>query len=68
MYYLIAKVKLILSSISNGWLFLSVHNTSTTWNSELNVFIKIWFVGEISNKLRNGLSGTNVYKTLESCW
>ena len=34
---------------------------------ELNVFKKIKFVGELSNKLPNGLSGTNVYKTLESC-
>ena len=37
-------------------------------NSELNVFKKIKFVGEISNKLMNGLFGTNMYKTLESCW
>ena len=37
------------------------------WNSELNVFIGIKSVGEISNKLPNGLFGTNVYKTLESC-
>ena len=33
------------------------------WNSKLNVFKKIWFVGEISNKLPNGLYRTNVYKT-----
>ena len=33
------------------------------WNSKLNVFKKIWFVGEISNKLPNGLCRTNVYKT-----
>ena len=38
------------------------------WNYELNVFKGIKFVGEISNKLPNGLLGTNVYKTLESCW
>ena len=25
-------------------------------------------MGEISNKLPNDLFGTNVYKTLESCW
>ena len=37
-------------------------------NSELNVFKKIEFVAEISNKLPNALFGTNVYKTLESCW
>ena len=39
-----------------------------SWNSELNVFKKIWFVREISNKLPNGLFGINVYKTIESCW
>ena len=38
------------------------------WNSELNVFKKIKFVGEISSYWSNGLSGTNVYKTLPSCW
>ena len=52
----------------NGWLFWSVNYTWMLWNSELNVFVKIWFVGEISSKLSNGLFGTNVYKTLESCW
>ena len=36
-------------------------------NSELNVFKKIWFVGEISNKLSNGLFGTKANKNLESC-
>ena len=35
------------------------------WNSDLNVFKMIWFVGEISNKLPNGLFATNVCKTLE---
>ena len=38
------------------------------WNSELNVFKNIWFFGEISIKLPNGLLRANVYKTLESCW
>ena len=65
-YCLIIKVKFVLSYISNGWLFWSVNHTSIVWNSELNVFKKIWFFGEISNKLRNGLLGTNIYKTLES--
>ena len=37
------------------------------WNSKLNVFKNIWFVGEISNKLPKGLFGTNVYKALEFC-
>ena len=36
-------------------------------NSELNVFKGMKFVGAISNELPNGLLGTNVYKTLESC-
>ena len=67
MYYLITRVKIILSSIYNGWLYLSVNHTSIDWNSKLNIFKKIWFWGEISNRLPNGLFGTNVYKTLESC-
>ena len=39
-----------------------------SWNSEFNAFKKKWFIGEISDKLPNGLFGTTVYKTLESCW
>ena len=57
-----------MSSISNSWLFWSVNHTSLTWNSELNVFKKVWSYGEIPNRLPNGLFGTNVYKTLEFCW
>ena len=38
------------------------------WNSELNVFKNIWFFGEISKKLLNGLLRIYVYKTVESCW
>ena len=38
------------------------------WSSELNVFGKMGFFGEISNSLPNGLFGTNISKTLESCW
>ena len=68
MLFLITKVKFILSSISNGWLFWSVNHTLMVWNSELNVFKNIWFAGEISYKLPNGLFGTKVYKTLASCW
>ena len=68
MLHLTTIVKFILSSISNGWLFWSVNHTLMSENSELNVFKNIWFVGEISNKLPNGLFGTNVYKTFESCW
>ena len=66
--YLITRAKFILFSISSGWLFWSVNDTSTDLNSELNVFKKIWFFGEISNKLPNGLFGTNICKTRESCW
>ena len=66
--YLITRVKFVLSSISNGLLFWSVNHTSMVWYSELNAFKKIWFFGEISNKLPNGLFGTNVCETLESCW
>ena len=38
------------------------------WTSELNVFKNIWLFGEISNRLANGFTGTNVYKTPEYCW
>ena len=68
MLYLITNVKFILSSISNGWLFWSVNHTLISSYSELNVFKKMWFAGEISNKLPKGLFGTNVNNTLESCW
>ena len=66
--YLITRVKFILSFVSNGWLFWSVNHTTITWSSELNVFKKILFYGEISSSLPNDLFGTNVYKTLESSW
>ena len=59
MYCLITKVKSILSSISNGWLFWSVSHTLMVWNSELNVLKGIKFVGTISNKLPNDLFGPN---------
>ena len=68
MYYLITRVKFILSFISNDWLFWFANHTSIAWNSELNVFRKIWLFGEIFNRLPNDLLGTNLYKTLESCW
>ena len=38
MFCLITKVKIIHSSVSNGWLFWSANYTSMSWNSELNVF------------------------------
>ena len=56
LYYLITRVKFILPSISNGLLIWSVNHTSMAWNSELYVFKKIWFFGEISNKLLSRLS------------
>ena len=58
----------ILSSISSGLEFWSVNHTSIYENSELKVFKNIKFLGEISNNWSNDLLGTNVYKTLESCW
>ena len=57
-----------MSSISNGWLFWSVNHTSMAWNSELDIFKKIKFVGEIFSNWPNSLFGTNVHKTLESYW
>ena len=67
LYYLITKVKFILSYISNGWVIWSVVHTSMVWNSELNVFKGIKFVGAVSTKSPNCIFGTYVYKTLESC-
>ena len=31
-------------------------------------FLKDMIFGQVSYKLPNGLLGTNVYETLESCW
>ena len=67
MLHLITKVRFILPTISNGCLFWSESHTSMSWNSELNVFKNIWSVEEISNKVPNGLFGTNLNKTLEFC-
>ena len=58
----------ILSSTSGGLDFWSVNHTSINENSELKVFKNIKFLGEIFDNWPNDLSGTNVYKTLESCW
>ena len=50
----------LLSSISSGLEFGSGNHTSIYENSELKVFKNInW---------PNDLLGTDVYKTLESCW
>ena len=58
----------ILPYISSGLEFQLVSHTSIYENSELKVFKKIIFFGEISIKWPNDLLRTNVYKTLESCW
>ena len=67
LYYLMAKVKLLLSPLSSGWLFWYANHTSIYKNSELNVFKDMKFVVAISTKLPNGLFGTNIYKSFESC-
>ena len=58
----------VLSSISSGLELSSVSHTSINENSEVKVFKNIKFFREISSNWLNGLLGTNVYKTLESCW
>ena len=58
----------ILSPISSGVQFWSENQTSIHENSELNVFVKIKVLGEISNNWPKDLFGTNVCKTLEPCW
>ena len=59
----------ILSSASRGLEVWSVYHTSIIYeNSELKVFKNVKFLWEISNYWPNGLLGTIVYKTLESCW
>ena len=56
------------SSISSGWEFWSVNDTSIYENSELKVFNNIKLFGELSNNWPNDLLETKVYETLESCW
>ena len=58
----------ILSSISSGLEFSSVNYSSKYENSELKDFKNIKFLDERSNNWPNELLGTNLYKTLESCW
>ena len=58
----------ILSSISRGLDFWWVNHTSIYEISETKVFKNIKFLGEISNNWPSDLVGTNLYKTLESCW
>ena len=57
----------ILSSISSSLEFWSVNHASVYDNCKSNV-LKTKIFGEISNNWPNYLLGTNVYKTLESCW
>ena len=57
-----------LSFTSSGLEFRSVNHTSVYENSEWKVFKDIKYLGEISSNWPNGLWGTNVYKTLKSCW
>ena len=58
----------ILSSISSGLQFWLVNHTSLYTKSESKVFKSIKVLGEISANWSNDLLGTNVYKTLKSCW
>ena len=58
----------ILSSISRGLEFWSINHTSTYGKSDLNVFINMKFLGEISNNWPKDLLGSIVYKTVDFCW
>ena len=58
----------ILFSIYSGLEFWSVNHSSIYDISELNVFINMKFLGEISNNWSYDLLGTSVYNALESCW
>ena len=59
---------LTLSSISRALEFWLVNHTSIYENFVLKISKNIKFVGEVSNNWPNDLLGTNVYKTLQSCW
>ena len=59
----------MLSSIfSCGLEFWTVNHTSIYENLESKVFKNVKFLSEISNNWLNDLLGTNVCKTLASCW
>ena len=58
----------ILPSMSSCLEFWSVNHISIYENSKSKVFKNIKFLDEISNNWPNDLLGTNVYRTLESCW
>ena len=57
----------LLSSISRGSEFWSVHHASIYESSDLKLFLNIKFFGEVSSNWQNDFLGTNFYKTLESC-
>ena len=59
---------LILSLISSSVQFWLVNHYSIYKYSESKVFKNIKFLAEISYNWPNDLLGTNVYRTLESCW
>ena len=58
----------ILSSISADLKLWLVNHTSVYENSKLKFFKNIISFDEISSDWPNDFLGTNVYKTLESCW
>ena len=62
------KLIFILPSISRDSEFWLVNHTSIYKNSKSKVFKNIKCFSEISNNWPNVLLGTNVYKTLASCW
>ena len=57
----------ILSFVSRGLEFWSVKHTSIYENPELKVFKNI-FLYEIPSNWQISLLGTNLHKSLESCW
>ena len=58
----------ILSSTSSDLKFWSVNYILIYENSKLKVFENIKYLGEISSNWPKDTLGTNVCKTLESCW
>ena len=58
----------ILSSIPSSLEIWSANRASTYKNLEIKVFKNVIFGGEMCNNWPKNLLGTNIYKTLESCW
>ena len=58
----------ILSPIPSGLEFWSVNYTSIYENSETKALKNVKFLDKLFNNWSNDLLGTNVYKTLETCW